>query len=180
MKFQDIKRFPHSSYHVNVGWSYLEKHIADMMADISLVHIQPDFQRGYVWTEEQQIAYVEYVLRDGTYGRDLIWNCPSWSGRYGFDDTQPIVLVDGQQRLGAVRAFMSDQISVFGHLYSQFEDKMAPLTGPGFIFNVFELQTEREVLDLYLALNTGGSIHTQEDLRPALEKLERLTKETNT
>ena len=175
MKWRDIPQFPHCTYRVNVSWKFLEDHIRDTMKSLELVETQPDFQRGYVWSRQQQIDYVEYILRGGRYGRDLIWNCASWSGKYSTDDDEPLVLVDGQQRLGAVRAFMDDKILAFGTKYSDFEGTIRGAgTGPDFIFQVFELQTEREVLEFYLALNTGGSVHTGQDLMPALEKLARL------
>ncbi|MCP4427239.1 MAG: hypothetical protein GY803_22350 [Chloroflexi bacterium] len=35
------------------------------------VDISPDYQRGHVWTREQQTKYVEHILRNGISGRDI-------------------------------------------------------------------------------------------------------------
>lgn len=28
--------------------------------------LEPDFQRNYIWTEEQQVKFIEYLLKGGT------------------------------------------------------------------------------------------------------------------
>jgi uncharacterized protein with ParB-like and HNH nuclease domain len=60
MKFSEIKHFEHPSYRVNVPWDYLESHLS-RYEEYGLIY-NPDFQRGYVWNEQQQIKYVEYIL----------------------------------------------------------------------------------------------------------------------
>ena len=38
------------------------------------LQLNPEFQRGHVWTEEQQIAWVEYYLRGGKSGNTIYLN----------------------------------------------------------------------------------------------------------
>ena len=63
--FRDIPTFPHCNYKPHVSWRYLEEHIREALNPScgAPLDLDPDFQRGYVWTEAQQIAYVEYILR---------------------------------------------------------------------------------------------------------------------
>lgn len=117
----------------------------------------PDFQRGHVWTAEKQIAYVEYQLRGGRSAKELQWNCSEWGS---YKKRSAIQLVDGLQRLTAVKKFLNNELKAFGHLRKDYSDKV----NCDFIFFVNRLQTQEEVLEWYLQLNDGGVVHTQEEL----------------
>ena len=122
MKFAEISKFTKEGrYQVNVAWRYLENTINSYINEMEL-QLNPDFQRGHVWTKEQQIAYVEFVLRGGSSARVIYFNCPNWNYRYGNDDT--LVCVDGLQRLTAALAFLRNEIPAFGHYYNEYEDKL--------------------------------------------------------
>ena len=69
MKFSEIEKFPLSTYSVHVSWDYLEDWIGRDRGDLYL-DMNPEYQRDHVWTEEQQIAYIEYKLKGGP--RDLL------------------------------------------------------------------------------------------------------------
>lgn len=164
MKIKDIPQFPHASYTVNVSWSYLREWLQDHK-----VILDPIYQRGYVWTEFQKIAYLEYMLRGGFSGKDIFWNSPGWL-RHGAGILE---LVDGKQRIRAVSEFLDNKVKAFDHYYNEFEDKLH-FVHPDFIFHVNNLETEKEVVQWYLGLNTGGSIHTAEDLKFAQDHLKSL------
>jgi hypothetical protein len=126
-KFSSIPQFTRSaSYHVNYSWRYLENWLADQKdievnKGMATLNLDPDFQRGHVWTEEQQRRYVEFVLRGGRSARTLLFNCKGWQGSY----EGPFVLVDGKQRLTAVLKFLHNELPIFdGHYYKDFEDKL--------------------------------------------------------
>ena len=56
--FKDIPRFtPDGSYAVDYPFVPLVKFIEEEVANEGL-QLNPDFQRGHVWTEEQQVAYI--------------------------------------------------------------------------------------------------------------------------
>jgi len=157
--FRDIKKFPHCSYRIDVGWDYLEDQIKADEKDLNL-DLDPDFQRAHVWTKLQQIAYCEYILRNGTSGRELYFNCIGW----GDDYRGPYVIVDGKQRLNAVRLFMSGVIKVFGSYIHEYTNKVDMLVGR-FSWNIAALNTRKEVLEWYLNFNAGGTVHTYEELQ---------------
>jgi hypothetical protein len=128
--------------------------------------LNPDFQRGHVWTEEQKVAYIENVLR-GLAPLNFKFNAPHHSGRTEGGDLNPadIVCVDGLQRLTALREFLGDKFAVFGGV------RVADLTGTEFdprrmycSFEIFELTTRRDLLQFYLDLNSGGTVHTPTEL----------------
>lgn len=169
-KFRSIPQFTSSgNYRVNLAWEDLEntlRRYGNRGSGLGGLQMDPDFQRGHVWTREKQIAYVEYILRGGYSSKDIYWNNPTWQGSYK-EDT---LLVDGKQRLEAVRAFLRDEIPAFGCFYSEYEDGLP--SHAEFVFNINNLQTRREVLQWYLDLNTGGVIHTEEELNKVRELLE--------
>jgi hypothetical protein len=171
MRFQDIPQFPFASYRCNIGWGYLEDWLTSHDEYYKL-DLDPPYQRGYVWTMEQKTAYIEYQLRGGFSGRDIFWNCPNWMSR-GEIKGNKMEIVDGKQRISAVREFLVDEVPAFGLLRSQFEGSQR--LHEGFIFHINNLSDPKDVVEWYLGINRGGSIHTDEDLRPAYELLKQLS-----
>lgn len=170
-RFQDVPPFVDSgSYAVDVSWDYLEWHLNNLNEG-GLLNLDPDFQRAHVWDEEKQIHYVEFVLRGGRSSRDIFMNCASWMGRRSHKEL-PIELVDGKQRLEAVRRFLRDEIPAFESLRSEYTDKIR-ISGPSFRFHMNDLQTRREVLQWYLDLNTGGVVHTSEEIEKVKALLQK-------
>lgn len=161
MRFKDIPQFtPFPNYHVHQSWRDINHWLGRYIEEYQL-DIDPDFQRGHVWSEEQQIAYVEFGLRGGASGQHILTNHPNWMGSKCTEG--PFQLVDGKQRLTAVRAFINNEITAFGSYYNTFEDRMSFLD-PSFILHVNTLKTRAEVLQWYLEINSGGVVHTEEEL----------------
>lgn len=76
-KFKDIPQFTSDgNYQVDHPIHRFVKFIKDEIAEMGLI-LNPDFQRGHVWTEEQQIAWMEYFLRGGKSGNVIYLNNPS-------------------------------------------------------------------------------------------------------
>ena len=167
MNFSDFRTFPHCSYRVDIGWDHLEFHISTSVEETKL-DLNPDFQRGHVWTEQQQSAFCEYILKGGTSGKELYFNHPGWmkdwKGEY--------VIVDGKQRLEAVRCFMRNEIKVFGHYLSEFSNKPDIITAR-FSWNVASVKTRAEVLQWYLDFNAGGTPHSQDEIERVRNLLEQ-------
>jgi hypothetical protein len=162
MKFQDIPQFPQSYWQANIPLDGLIKHIkswSERKGSMSRVQLNPDYQRGHVWTEDQQIAFMEYMLRGGASGRDIYFNHPGWMGSF----KGSFVLVDGLQRLTAAIAFLRDEIPVFGTLRSEYEDDIR--LHHSFIFHVSCLRTRAEVLQWYVDFNVGGTPHEAEEIQ---------------
>jgi hypothetical protein len=173
MKFSDIPKFTKdAAYKVNISWGYLEDWLKQQASDCPL-DLSPEYQRDHVWTEQQQIRYVEYILRGGKTGREIHFNCPNWMnfGKKPNKWYTTIELVDGKQRLHAVLRFLRDEISVFGHKYSEFEGPLR-LSGPDFIIHVNNLQTPKEVLQWYVDMNAGGTVHTEAEINKVRKMIE--------
>jgi len=161
-RFKDIPQYTQAAgYGVDVDWHYLEKHLANWAKYPAGIDLDPDFQREHVWTEEQQRAYVEHILRGGWASRNILFNCCNWNGG---GDWGSITLVDGKQRLEAVRRFLRNDLAIFGgSKRSNFTDRLNPLKA-SFRVCVNDLPTKADVLRWYLELNTGGTPHTDAEI----------------
>lgn len=159
-----------ASWQTDIEWKYLPSQIAHWSEDqdgLAKVDLDPDFQRAHVWTTDQQIAYVEYVLKGGLSGRDIYFNCVGWMASY----KGPFVLVDGKQRLEAVSLFLRNELPIFGGWHrSDFTDRL-PVEAT-FKFHVNNLPTRADVLRWYLEMNTGGTPHTREEIAKVEAMLE--------
>lgn len=66
LDFKDIKQYTRQgNWEVDYSVDNLVKQIDELVKKEGL-ELNPDFQRGHCWTEKQQIAYVEHVLRGGS------------------------------------------------------------------------------------------------------------------
>lgn len=163
---REIPQFPHSGYFVHISWDYLIRHI-EHESEVGLV-LEPDYQRGHVWSEAQQIAYVEYGLMGGESGMVITTNCPGWM----VDFRGPYELVDGLQRVSAVLRFLNNEIPAFGHKLADYRDKLSSMR-PRFEWRVFSLPTRAEVLQLYLLMNSGGVVHSPKELQRVKRLLQK-------
>lgn len=164
-RFADIPQFTREgSYTVDYPINYLYKWIKEEQEEMGLC-LNPDFQRGHVWTEKQQIAYMEFFLRGGKSGRDVYFNCPSWHNKVLDGAYNEYVCVDGLQRITAIMRFVGNEIRVFGSLYKEFEDSVMNVFGRTIRVNVNDLKTKREVLQWYIDLNAGGTPHSEKEIK---------------
>lgn len=170
MKISDIKMLmPCGSYEVNVHLGYIESWLKYAEEEYGL-ELNPDFQRGNVWTEEQQIKYVEFFLRGGKTANIIYFNCPQFDmgscERIKNADVLPMQCIDGLQRLTALRKFIKGNLKVFGNnTIDDFEDKKMLLRRYDTLkFNVNNMQTKADVIKWYLDFNTGGTIHSEEEI----------------
>jgi hypothetical protein len=99
---------------------------------------------------------------------DLYFNHPGWMKSFKGD----FVIIDGKQRLSAVFDFLENRIPAFGYYFKDFEDEMHS-TRPCFNINILTLKARKEILNWYIAMNTGGSIHTNEEIDRVKELLAR-------
>ncbi|MEC7118566.1 MAG: DUF262 domain-containing protein [Pseudomonadota bacterium] len=155
---------------------FLENLTRDCPAGYELV---PDFQRGHVWTDQQRTHFIENVLRRivSDDGLMIRLNCPSWRWDPKPDSDLPdqAVCIDGLQRLTAIRAFMSGEVNPFGLTKDQIcsgwgmrrIDRMV-------VFQIYDFQYRRDLLQFYLDINGGGTPHTPAEL----ERVQQLLKES--
>ena len=159
-RYRDVPIFTRdANYVVDVSWLFLEKTLADF-AESAALDLDPDFQRAHVWTEAQQVAFIEFKLRRGMGSSEIRWNCPGWPR---IRDDARLELVDGKQRLEAVRRFLRGDIPAFGTYAHEFTDQLHFIHAR-FQFAINNLETRAEVLQWYLDINAGGVVHTDDEI----------------
>lgn len=164
-KFRDIIPFiQDGTWEVDVSLNNLQL-MLDTWEERDGLDLNPDFQRGHVWTESQQISFMEAFLRGLRTARVIYFNSPAFGLKNDgkpIDLSDEIVCVDGLQRLTAALRFLNNEIPVFGSYFSDFEDR--PRETYSFKFNVNCLKTRKELLEWYLQFNSGGTVHSEEEL----------------
>jgi hypothetical protein len=129
------------------------------------INLDPDYQRGHVWTREQAAAFVGHKLEGG--------ESPTLTVQRWQDSTRPDEMVDGKQRFTAVLGFVEGRIPALlsdGNYYylSDWspEDQPLVMRSLNLVLRVryVSCPTRADVLRLYLKLNRGGSVHTDEEI----------------
>lgn len=176
---------PHHTYTVN--WTDIEKFIDAQNQDGGF-NDSPDYQRGHVWNEAQQISFIENVYR-GIVPKSLLSiriNNPMYDedvsehyfkGTWISDLPFEVQVVDGKQRLTAIRKFMRDELVIFGEL------KCSDLNNSAFTalkkvieINTTAFTTQASLLQYYLDLNSGGTVHTEDELQKVRNMLNQCHK----
>ena len=172
-RFKDIPCFiSDGDYSVDYPLNYFINWIKEEEKTGGL-ELNPDFQRGHIWTEAQQIAFLEFFLRGGKSGRTVYFNHPTWMRNYGTNpEYNDFVCVDGLQRITAIRRFIDNEIPVFGSYYKEFTDRI-DMTQRTIRVNIHSLKTKREVLQWYIEMNAGGTPHTNEEIEKVQELLNK-------
>ncbi|OAD16464.1 DUF262 domain-containing protein [Achromobacter insolitus] len=165
-----VRPLAKATYEVDVQLSHVESFLAGQSTDLAsmggALELEPDFQRGHVWTDEQRIKYVESLLR-GSAPRSILFNCPGWtsSNKPGDIPLHSFQCVDGLQRLTAVRKFMAGEFNVLGDL-SAMHLKGSPFDPARYTLkvSVYEFKNRADLLQFYLDLNSGGTVHAADEL----------------
>lgn len=162
MRFSDIQKMTSDgSWQVDFSLSRFVKFIESEIKENGL-QLNPDFQRGHVWNEMQQIRWLEFLLRGGKTSNIIYLNCPSWYSPVKEGEYNDYVCVDGLQRLTAIRRFINNEIPVFDAYYNEFTDREPSAS---IKVNMNDLKTRKEVLQWYIDMNEGGTPHSESEIK---------------
>jgi hypothetical protein len=141
--------------------------IDDTSADNAGIILDPDYQRGHVWTDEQASNFVGHLISGGSVppiilNRDLTYQVPD-------------EVVDGKQRLYATYRWYKGQIpanvwvnnaevKVWVHDLSPEDHRIMSGFSGATLTLCFVCLSRKDVLSLYLRLNRGGTVHTDEEI----------------
>lgn len=169
-----INALPDLNYGADVAFTDIDWQIERYRKNYGSFEENPDFQRGHVWTEKQQIKFIEAIVRgNSNVPRNIILNCPEFHRDKVADDSDlsGFVVVDGLQRLTAMRKFINGEFKIFsdvieGGVDKDFFDKSRfnLKTSTGFRFVVMNYQYKRDLLNFYIAFNDGGTVHSESEI----------------
>ena len=132
--------------------------------------VLPPWQRPPVWDVPRQRAFIEGIFLGFPPGA-IVTVEPDWTtGADGKAEVKPGSgwLIDGQQRVTAIRDFIESRLSIFdGLLYSDLPraEQLRRFDRVVLTRIVLPSDTEEETLKaLYRRMNYGGVAHTQQDL----------------
>ena len=130
------------------------------------LNLNPDFQRGHVWTKKQKVEFIEFLLKGGSTNNIIYFNHPGWMGSFEGE----FVIVDGLQRLTSCIEFLENKFKVFDCYSTEIEFR----EHSDLIFNINNLKTKKEVLQWYLEINENSTPHTSEEINRVKELLSQL------
>ena len=156
----------HRSYTMSHLWEGSRVDSTDPGERSLLNLVLPPWQRPVVWTQEQQVRFLEGVLLGLGAGFYVI-NGREWDSE-GKNLPMSGWLLDGQQRITSISRFINDEISVFGGVrYSDLSTGERRRRFDNIVFPAIQIdyQPDESVLkELYRRLNFGGTAHTEADL----------------
>lgn len=151
--------------HVDWGIDYMCRHIDEGELDMD-----PDYQRGHVWTEEQQMDFVGFVMEGGRPPEVFVRELP-----YMTTTPKPpyYEIVDGKQRLTALHAWYHGKIPA--RLSEEHGRRLIWVTDLDEVelrhakhnmnSSIQFLDSDRKkTLRIYLRLNRGGTPHTDAEI----------------
>lgn len=158
-----------AAYEVDSMWRDFDAWINNLARDYGGLDLNPDFQRGHVWTSQQQQHFVENTLRGviSSSGFLLQFNCPNWDNdRYAGDLPRGLQCIDGLQRITAIQGFLAGTVKPFGLHVGDLENSTFSVRRHMYRFRVAIHNFERraDLLQHYLDLNAGGTPHSQAEI----------------
>lgn len=165
---QIIKPVETPIYETHIPWKSIHKSLISLGEDYGGMDLCPDFQRGHVWTTQQQTHYIENCIRNvvPSSGHVVQFNCPNWEhSRSGYDLPMGFQCIDGLQRLTAISLFLKGDILPFGLLVDDFNTSAFAInTTLRIRFSVFTFTKKADLLQHYLDFNTGGTPHSESEI----------------
>ncbi|MCP0917882.1 DUF262 domain-containing protein [Acinetobacter indicus] len=163
-----IKKRDEPRHPVDVEADTLMDRIGKWRSRYGSFDLNPEFQRGHVWTTLDQQKYIEALLR-GTLPRQAKTITLNICGWHGVEPTGDLpkggLCIDGLQRITALEAFKNKQITVFGGLdVDDLADTSFAIEEQLIHIAIYDYQQYKDVLDLYIDMNDSGVAHTQEEI----------------
>ncbi len=163
-----IKPLRSAAYEVDMDWRWFSKQMQDMGNDYGGLDFNPDFQRGHVWTPEQQKHFIENILRGvvSSSGFLVQFNCPNWdNSNYKGELPRGFQCIDGLQRITAVTKFLAGEVKPFGlHVDDLDGSSFSIRSKYRFRVAIHNFERKFDLLSHYLDINAGGTPHSTAEL----------------
>ncbi len=156
-----------AKWQADYRWDSLEKSLANLGNDYGGLELNPDFQRGHVWTAFQQAHYIENCMRGivASSGFLIQLNCADWGEPDPESDLpKGLQCVDGLQRYTAVTEFVKGNVKPFGFTAQELSGTQFSPKRIYMKVAIHGFTKRADLLAHYLALNAGGTPHSAEEI----------------
>lgn len=141
--------------------NHLPVHQLVQMYNAGHINMNPFYQRGLVWTQEQKERLIDSMLWGvavpSLYFRDIFMQSGCKIGSH-------LEVVDGKQRLSTIAEFMADKLTYQGKLFSELPEPVRGMFSTQAIScYMVEGLDDDAIVELYERLNFGGVPHLRED-----------------
>lgn len=157
-----------AKYECDFDWTRFQWALDGYERDYGGLELNPDFQRGHVWTQQQKQHFIENVLRGvvSSSGFLVQFNCPNWeSDDFVGDLPTGMQCIDGLQRISAVMDFLSGAVRPFGLTVEDLSGTYFSIKSRyRFRVAMHNFSYRADLLQHYLDLNAGGTPHSAEEI----------------
>lgn len=129
------------------------------------VNMNPDYQRGSVWTDDQCAKFLGFIAEGGTAPPIFVQRYPG----YG----KPDELLDGLQRISAVLRFYRNEVPLettdgermYLRDFTPEDQKiLCGNAGPCLTIKYVKYEKRADILRFYIRLNRGGTVHSDAEI----------------
>lgn len=156
-----------AKWQADYAWNRAEAALESLGKDWGGLELVPDFQRGHVWREVQQVHFIENCMRGvvASNGYLIQFNCAAWNeDKNDTDLPAGLQCVDGLQRLTAITRFARGEIKPFGLSAEELEATQFSPKRMHLKVAVHDFAYRADLLEHYLSINTGGTPHSDEEI----------------
>jgi len=164
-----IRPLKTASYEVDTQLKHIKSQLESLGKDYGGLEMNPDFQRGYIWTEAQKTAFIENILRGVIPSSAMLvqFNCPNFSENSCMGDLpRGFQCIDGLQRITAVYDFLDGKVKPFGLSITDLDNTSFDMRRGVFRFRlaIHDFKFKADLLQHYLDYNTGGTVHSADEI----------------
>jgi len=135
------------------------------------IDLTPEYQRGNVWTNEQEVALIDSIFKNVDIGKFTIIRLPYKS------NSDLNEMLDGKQRLTALMRFFEDRFTYQGKVFSEMTlRERGHFKRYHIKYGEIQNLTEEQKLRFFLHLNTSGTPMDPEHLARVEMMWERVVK----
>jgi cyanate lyase len=130
------------------------------------VDMNPAYQRELVWELEDKVKLIDSIFSNVDIGKFVFRQLPERTSI----EAPYYEVVDGKQRLSAIKDFYEDRFKYKGLTFSElnFRDQAHFETYPISVANV-QRATDQQIYKLFVRLNTGGKAVSEEQINKVKE-----------
>lgn len=134
--------------------NYSQRDVSGLLTMLTAfgVDMNPSYQRELVWDEADKVRLIDSIFNQVDIGKFVFRKLPFESDGPGYE------IVDGKQRLNALMDFMCDKFAYKGKTWSELSraDRNY-IEGYSVSYaQLSETYTDKQIMDLFVRLNTGG------------------------